>query len=61
MDKSLDKEKSPERVLGKVTPDRRYFVRSLLGLSVYAVPVVSSFIMASSTVESAAAQPGMWT
>lgn len=61
MDKSLDKEKSAEVVLDKVTPDRRRFVRSLLGLSAYAAPVVYSFLIASATVEPSNANPGMWT
>lgn len=60
MDKSLDKEKSAEMVLDKVTPDRRRFVRSLLGLSVYATPVVTSFIMTSAAIEPTPAN-AMWT
>ena len=59
MDKSIDKNKATEEVLDKVTADRRRFVRSLLGLSVYAAPVVHSFIMASAAVEPASAQ--VWT
>lgn len=61
MNESKDKENSQERLLGKVTPDRRNFVRSLLGLSVYAAPVVTSFIMATAGVEPAAAQKPLYS
>ncbi len=42
----MDKSKQDE-VLAKVSPDRRRFVQSILGLTGYAVPAVRSFVMAS--------------
>ena len=44
MDKSVD------AVLAKVSPDRRQFVQSILGLAGYATPAVRSFMMASAIV-----------
>lgn len=61
MDKSVDKEKSLEAILEKVTSDRRRFVRNMLGLSGYAAPIVRSFVMASAAIVPAAARGGMWT
>ena len=41
MDESVDS------LLSKVTPDRRRFVQSILGLGGYAVPTVRTFLMAA--------------
>ena len=44
MDKT---DKSVEKVLSKVTPDRRRFVQTILGLAGYGIPVVRTFTMGS--------------
>jgi hypothetical protein len=43
-------DKSVESLLKNVTPDRRRFVQSLLGIAGYATPTVRSFIMASAAI-----------
>ena len=40
-------DKPDDNLLSKVTPDRRKFVQSILGLGGYAVPTVRTFLMAS--------------
>jgi hypothetical protein len=43
-------DESVESLLKKVTPDRRGFVKSILGMAGYASPTVRSFIMASAAI-----------
>jgi hypothetical protein len=43
-------DESVESLLKKITPDRRRFVQSILGMAGYASPTVRSFIMASAAI-----------
>jgi hypothetical protein len=40
-------DKPVDGVLAKVSPDRRRFVQTLIGLAGYGVPAVRSFVMAT--------------
>jgi hypothetical protein len=50
MDESVD------NLLSKMTPDRRRFVQSILGLGGYAVPTVRTFLMATAAAVPALSQ-----